>query len=46
MSEAHRRPKQPLLIRDRLLSATIDLLVEEGIGAVTLNSVATRAGVS
>jgi AcrR family transcriptional regulator len=46
MSEAHRRPKQPHLIRDRLLSATIDLLVEEGIGAVTLNSVAARAGVS
>lgn len=46
MSEAHRRPKQPQLIRDRLLSATIDLLVEEGVGAVTLNAVAARAGVS
>jgi AcrR family transcriptional regulator len=46
MSEAHRRPKQPQLIRDRLLSATIELLVEEGIGAVTLNAVAARAGVS
>lgn len=46
MSEAHRRPKQPQLIRDRLLAATIDLLVEEGIGAVTLNAVAARAGVS
>ncbi|AZG15485.1 MULTISPECIES: TetR/AcrR family transcriptional regulator [Cupriavidus] len=46
MSEAHRRPKQPQLIRDRLIAATIDLLVEEGIGAVTLNAVAARAGVS
>lgn len=46
MSEAHRRPKQPQLIRDRLLAATIELLVEEGIGAVTLNAVAARAGVS
>lgn len=46
MSEAHRRPKQPQLIRDRLIAATIDLLVEEGIGAVTLSAVAARAGVS
>lgn len=46
MTEAHRRKKQPDLIRGQLLAAAGDLAVAEGVQAVTLDAVAQRAGVT
>lgn len=46
MTEAHRRQKQPQLIRSQLLTVVRDLLVHEGPHAVTLDAVAHRANVT
>lgn len=46
MTEAHRRKKQPEALRQGLLLATARLAVERGVQAVTLDAVASRAGVS
>lgn len=46
MSVAHRRPKQPEQLRAQLLAVALDLLVDEGFHALTLDGVARRAGVS
>lgn len=46
MSTALKRPKQPELVRTTIVSATLDLLVDEGLQAITLDSVARQAGVS
>ena len=46
MTEAHRRQKQPELIRSQLLGVVRELLVREGLHAVTLDAVAQRAGVT
>lgn len=46
MTEAHRRQKQPQLIRHQLLAVVRDLLVHEGPHAVTLDAVARRANVT
>lgn len=46
MTEAHRRQKQPELIRSQLLAVVRELLVQGGPHAVTLDAVAQRAHVS
>ncbi|BEP91663.1 TetR/AcrR family transcriptional regulator [Acidovorax sp. A79] len=46
MTEAHRRQKQPELIRSQLLAVVRELLVWEGPHAVTLDAVAQRAHVT
>ena len=46
MTEAHRRPKQPELIRSQLLLVVRDILVQEGPHAVTLDAVSRRANVT
>lgn len=46
MSEAHRRSKQPDLVRAQLLQVAIELIVSEGYESLTLERVAKRAGVS
>ncbi|TDP46860.1 TetR/AcrR family transcriptional regulator [Zavarzinia compransoris] len=46
MSEAHRRPKQPDILRRHLLEVTADLSLRQGIGNVRLEAVAAAAGVS
>lgn len=46
MSEAHRRSKQPDLVRSQLLNVAIELIVSEGYESLTLDKVAKRAGVS
>jgi AcrR family transcriptional regulator len=46
MTTAHHRLKQPEQVRAQLLLVVRDLLVEEGLHAVTLEAVALRAGVS
>lgn len=46
MSEAHKRLKQPELVRAQLLAVAADLLVQEGPHAVTLDAVAHQAGVT
>ena len=46
MTEAHRRQKQPQLIRGQLLAVVRSLLVEQGPHAVTLDAVAKQANVS
>jgi len=46
MTEAHRRQKQPQLIRGQLLAVVRSLLVEQGPHAVTLDAVAKQANVT
>lgn len=46
MAEAHRRQKQPQLIREQLLAVVRSLLVDQGPHAVTLDAVAKRANVT
>jgi AcrR family transcriptional regulator len=46
MPEAHRRQKQPELIRSQLLLVVRDILVQEGPHAVTLDAVSRRANVT
>lgn len=46
MTEAHRRQKQPELIRSQLLMVVRDILVQEGPHAVTLDAVSRRASVT
>jgi AcrR family transcriptional regulator len=46
MSVAHHRPKQPEQVKAKLLAVTMDLLVDHGIQAVTLDAVARQAEVS
>jgi AcrR family transcriptional regulator len=46
MSTAHRRPKQPELLRQQLLQAASELAIQRGAPAVTLEAVARLAGVS
>jgi AcrR family transcriptional regulator len=46
MALAHRRHKQPELVRKELLVVTLQILVDEGLDAVTLDAVSKRAGVT
>jgi AcrR family transcriptional regulator len=46
MENAYRRKKQPELVRRALLEAAAHLAVEEGLAAVTIQAVATVAGVT
>lgn len=46
MSDAHHRKKQPVLIRQQLLSVAARIASERGIGAVTLDAVAAASDVS
>jgi AcrR family transcriptional regulator len=46
MTVAHKRKKQPEAVRQGLIDAAIELASQQGIGAVTLDRVAARAGVS
>lgn len=46
MTEAHRRKKQPDVLRPQLLQSAAQLALEAGLRAVTLDAVASRAGVS
>ncbi|MFG1430011.1 TetR/AcrR family transcriptional regulator [Xanthobacter sp. V2C-8] len=46
MSEAHRRKKQPQVVRSQLLEVAARLCVENGLHTVTLDAVARAAGVS
>lgn len=46
MSNAYRRKKQPELIRQQLLTAAAQSVVEKGVHAITLEAVAKQAGVS
>lgn len=46
MAMAHHRPKRPDEVKERLLAAAMDILVDCGIQAVTLDAVAGRAGVT
>lgn len=46
MTQAHRRKKQPDVLRPQLLHSAAQLALESGLRAVTLDAVAARAGVS
>lgn len=46
MNESHPRKKQPQLVRQRLLDATAGIAATQGVGAVTIQSVAQAAGVT
>jgi AcrR family transcriptional regulator len=46
MSIANRRKKQPEVVRAELIRAAIDIAASEGMPAVTLDAVSTRAGVT
>ncbi len=46
MSIAHRRKKQPDIVRNQLLDVAARLCVERGLHALTLDAVAKEAGVS
>jgi AcrR family transcriptional regulator len=46
MSNAYRRKKQPELIRQQLLAAAAQTVIEKGAHAITLDGVAKQAGVS
>ena len=46
MTEAHRRKKQPDLVRADLLRSAAEIAAAEGMPAVTLDAVAARAGVT
>jgi AcrR family transcriptional regulator len=46
MSIAHRRKKQPDLVRHQLLDVAARLCIEHGLHALTLDAVAREAGVS
>lgn len=46
MAEAHRRKKQPDVVRADLLRSAAEIAAAEGMPAVTLDAVAARAGVT
>ncbi|WP_165837590.1 TetR/AcrR family transcriptional regulator [Zavarzinia aquatilis] len=46
MTEAHRRKKQPIELRQQLLDAAATLSVRAGVGNLRLDAVAAAAGVS
>lgn len=46
MSTAHQRAKQPLQVRRALLDSAIRIAGEQGLAAVTVQAVATAAGVT
>lgn len=46
MTVANRRKKQPDVVRQQLLSCAAQLLVEVGVGGVTVQAVAAAAGVT
>lgn len=46
MTLAHRKPKQPELVRQKLLDVALQIVVAEGPHAVTLDAVAKRAHVT
>lgn len=46
MTNAHRRKKQPELLRSQLLHSAARIAAEQGVQAVTLDAVAERAGVT
>lgn len=46
MSNAHKRKKQPDLVRHQLLDVAARLCIEQGMHALTLDAVAKSAGVS
>lgn len=46
MTEAHRRKKQPIELRQQLLDAAATLAVRAGVGNLRLDAVAAAAGVS
>jgi AcrR family transcriptional regulator len=46
MTNAHRRQKQPEFVRNELLAVTLQILVDEGPHAVTLDAVSKQAGVT
>jgi len=46
MTDAHRRKKQPDVLRPQLLQSAAQLALEAGLRAVTLDAVAAHAGVS
>ncbi|MET0749152.1 MAG: TetR/AcrR family transcriptional regulator [Rhizobium sp.] len=46
MSDAHRRKKQPVLIRQQLLSVAARLASTRGVGSVTLDAVAAASAIS
>lgn len=46
MTTSPPRKRQPELVRQRLLDATAEIAVEQGLHAVTVQSVATAAGVT
>lgn len=46
MPDAHRRKKQPEVLRTQLLRSAAEIAAGQGVNAVTLDAVARRAGVS
>ena len=46
MGKNYHRKKQPDLVRERLLGAALEMALESGLGAITLEGVARGAGVS
>jgi AcrR family transcriptional regulator len=46
MTAAHRRKKQPDVVRSDLIRSAAEIAATEGVGAVTLDAVAARAGVT
>lgn len=46
MINAHERPKQPELVRRRLLDSAADIAVNKGLAGVTIQAVAQAAGVT
>ena len=46
MTQAHRRPKEPELVRAALLDCARAMVVEAGVGGLSVNAVAAAAGVT
>ncbi|MEJ5084313.1 TetR/AcrR family transcriptional regulator [Brucella pseudogrignonensis] len=46
MSIANRRQKNPQLVRSQLIESAVELALESGLNAVSLEAVASRAGVT
>jgi len=46
MNDSYKRKKQPQLVRSQLLEAAAHVTIERGLGGLTLDLVAQRAGVS
>ncbi|WP_052360151.1 TetR/AcrR family transcriptional regulator [Solidesulfovibrio alcoholivorans] len=46
MGENHKRKKQPRQVRERVLEAAAQVIVERGLGGLTLELAARRAGIS